>query len=132
MEAVTIAPTAGDTSMLAGGFIRLNGVLIIPAMIFAIGTEKNTPPTKLMTANRNCFHSWCGSDVRTYIAAPASAHSITPGVASGNRDANVTPIVADVTPPAMVRGSDIGGPCVEKAVRHEGYVASEGDCLRPE
>ena len=43
MEAVTIAPTAGDTSMLAGGFIRLNGVLMIPAMIFAMGTEKNTP-----------------------------------------------------------------------------------------
>lgn len=38
MEAVTIAPTAGDTSMLAGGFIRLNGVLMIPAMIFAMGT----------------------------------------------------------------------------------------------
>ncbi len=38
MEAVTIAPTAGDTSMLAGGFIRLNGVLMIPAMIFAMGS----------------------------------------------------------------------------------------------
>jgi hypothetical protein len=58
MEAVTIAPTAGDTSMLAGGFIRLNGVLMIPAMIFAMGTEKkNTPLINDISAKIACFQS---------------------------------------------------------------------------
>ena len=57
MEAVTIAPTAGDTSILAGGFIRLNGVLMIPAMIFAMGTEKNTPLINDISAKIACFQS---------------------------------------------------------------------------
>ena len=57
MEAVTIAPTAGDTSMLAGGFIRLNGVLMIQAMIFAMGTEKNTPLINDISAKIACFQS---------------------------------------------------------------------------
>ncbi|VAG63010.1 Uncharacterised protein [Enterobacter hormaechei] len=57
MEAVTIAPTAGDTSMLAGGFIRLNGVLMIPAMILAMGTEKNTPLINDISAKIACFQS---------------------------------------------------------------------------
>lgn len=57
MEAVTMAPTAGDTSMLAGGFIRLNGVFIIPAIIFAMGTEKNTPLIKDISAKIACFQS---------------------------------------------------------------------------
>lgn len=43
--------------MLAGGFIRLKGVFMIPAMIFDIGTEKNTPLINDISAKIACFQS---------------------------------------------------------------------------
>lgn len=96
MEAETSAPMDGDTSMLTGGFNRLSGVLITPAIIFTISLIKE------MTAKMICYQSWWGSAVSTYIADPASAHNITAGVASGKSEAKVTPAVPAVTALAEV------------------------------